>query len=47
MTTSTDTAAVRRAVVVDASPERAFDFFTQQIGAWWDPNKHLLGEPRV
>ena len=45
MTISTDTAAVRRAVVVDASPERAFDFFTRQIGAWWDPNKHLLGEP--
>jgi uncharacterized protein YndB with AHSA1/START domain len=37
--------AVRRSVVVDAPIDRAFRFFTHDIGAWWDPNKHLLAEP--
>ncbi len=45
MTTSTDTTTVRRSVVVDAPVERAFSFFTADIGAWWEPDKHLLGEP--
>lgn len=44
MTTDTNT-LVRRSVVVDASIDRAFAFFTRDIGAWWDPNKHLLTEP--
>ncbi|MGH7757802.1 MAG: SRPBCC family protein [Candidatus Dormibacteria bacterium] len=45
MTVSTDTTAVRRSVVVDAPIERAFVFFTRDIGAWWDADKHLLQEP--
>jgi uncharacterized protein YndB with AHSA1/START domain len=47
MTTDTNEAgtAVRRSVVVDAPIDRAFSFFTHDIGAWWDPNKHLLAEP--
>lgn len=47
MTTDTHdmSTVVRRSVVVDASPERAFRFFTSDIGAWWDPDKHLLAEP--
>ena len=44
MTTGTDTATVRRSAVVDVPIERAFSFFTQDIGKWWDPNHHLLGE---
>ena len=44
MTTETST-TVRRSVVVDAPIERAFRFFTNDIGAWWDPDKHLLAEP--
>lgn len=44
MTTTTDT-TVRRTIVVDASPDRAFTFFTRDIGQWWDANKHLLKEP--
>lgn len=44
MTTDTAT-TVRRSVVVDAPIERAFTFFTNDIGAWWDPDKHLLAEP--
>lgn len=47
MTANTDTTTVRRTVVVDAPIERAFEFFTRDIGAWWDPTHHLLGEPLV
>ena len=43
--TSTSTSTVRRSVVVDVSVERAFAFFTRDIGAWWDPDSHLLPEP--
>ncbi|MHB1533941.1 MAG: SRPBCC family protein [Acidimicrobiales bacterium] len=45
MTTNADTTTVRRSVVVDAPIERAFTFFTRDIGAWWDPGKHMLQEP--
>lgn len=40
-----DTTTVRRSVVVEAPIERAFNLFTRDIGAWWDSDKHLLGEP--
>ncbi len=36
---------VRRSVIVDVPADRAFTFFTRDIGAWWDEDKHLLGEP--
>lgn len=45
MTTGTDTTTVRRSIVVDVPVERAFSFFTEQIGEWWDPSHHLLAEP--
>lgn len=41
----TDATTVRRSIVVEVPVERAFRFFTDDIGAWWDPNKHLLAEP--
>lgn len=44
MTTTTDT-TVRRSIVVAAPVERAFTFFTRDIGRWWDADKHLLQEP--
>lgn len=44
MTTDTDT-SVRRSIVVDAPAERAFRFFTEDIGQWWNPDHHLLEEP--
>lgn len=47
MTTTPDTTTVRRYVVVEAPIERAFGFFTRDIGAWWDKDKHLLAEPLV
>ena len=40
----TDT-VVRRSIMVDATVDRAFEFFTLEIGKWWDPTKHLLQEP--
>ncbi len=42
--TNIDTQTVRRSVVVDAPIEHAFIFFTRDIGAWWDADKHLLTE---
>jgi uncharacterized protein YndB with AHSA1/START domain len=47
--------SVRVSIVVDAPPQRAFDFFTQHIGSWWSPDHHILEadlaemvfEPRV
>lgn len=45
MSINPDTTTVRRSVVVEAPIELAFSFFTRDIGAWWDSDKHLLGEP--
>lgn len=45
MTTDTETTIVRRSIVVEATIDRAFSFFTRDIGQWWDPDKHLLQEP--
>ena len=47
--------SVGTSVVVEASPERAFAVFTEEMGSWWDPDHHLLDsalaemifEPRV
>jgi len=47
--------SVGTSIVVEASPERAFAVFTEEIGSWWDPDHHLLDsalaemifEPRV
>jgi uncharacterized protein YndB with AHSA1/START domain len=51
---ATDT-AVQTSIVVDAPQERAFTFFTDDIGKWWPPEHHILEgdlaemvfEPRV
>jgi uncharacterized protein YndB with AHSA1/START domain len=45
MTTEADAMTVRRSVVVDAPIDRAFTFFTRDMGLWWDEDKHLLDEP--
>jgi uncharacterized protein YndB with AHSA1/START domain len=55
MTMQAADTSVGTSVVVEASPERAFAVFTEQIGSWWDPDHHLLDsapaemifEPRV
>jgi uncharacterized protein YndB with AHSA1/START domain len=42
MTTQTAGTAVRTSIVVAATPERAFDVFTADMGSWWPENHHLL-----
>lgn len=47
--------AVNSTVVVDAPIERAFSFFTDEIGSWWNADHHIIEaefaemvfEPRV
>ena len=39
-------ATVRKTVVVDATPARAFDFFTNGIDQWW-PKGHGIGASPV
>jgi uncharacterized protein YndB with AHSA1/START domain len=36
-------APVRRSVVVQASPDRAFEVFTARLGEWW-PKSHHIGK---
>ena len=38
------TATVRRSVVVQAPPERAFDVFTAGFSTWWPIESHHIGE---
>ena len=42
MTTQVSETAVRTSTTVEAPIERAFSVFTEGIGTWWDPAKHLL-----
>jgi uncharacterized protein YndB with AHSA1/START domain len=54
-TTDITGSTVRTSIVVDASPDRAFEVFTAEIGTWWPPEHHILQgelaemvfEPRV
>ena len=54
-TTQTESTTAHASIVVDVSPERAFETFTADIGSWWPPDHHILGgelaemvfEPRV
>ena len=36
---------VSTAVEVETSAERAFRVFTEEIGTWWDDDKHILEAP--
>jgi uncharacterized protein YndB with AHSA1/START domain len=38
---TTTTAEVRTAIVVPASPERAFEVFTSGLNGWWNREHHL------
>lgn len=38
---------VRRQIVVNAPPERAFQVFTERFGDFKPPEHNILGEPRV
>jgi uncharacterized protein YndB with AHSA1/START domain len=39
--------AVNKSLVVNCSPERAFEVFTREIGSWWPLQKHSIGEDKV
>lgn len=43
--TTTTIAPVVRSVEVDATPERAFDVFTRQLGKWWPTNFSIGASP--
>jgi uncharacterized protein YndB with AHSA1/START domain len=55
MTAQVTDTAVQTSIVVDAPQEKAFRFFTEDIGKWWPPEHHILDgelaemvfEPRV
>jgi uncharacterized protein YndB with AHSA1/START domain len=38
--------AVRREITVNATPERAFEVFTEQFDSWW-PRSHHIGEAEL
>jgi uncharacterized protein YndB with AHSA1/START domain/uncharacterized protein YciI len=41
------TAPIRREVIVNATPERAFRLFTDEIGEWWPARAHSVYEGSV
>ncbi len=45
MTTQPDPTSVSTEIDVDASAEHAFRVFTEQIGTWWDDDKHIMAAP--
>ncbi len=47
MSTSTTTEAIRKTVLVDFTPEEAFDLFTARIGSWWPVRSHSYGGEAV
>ena len=55
MTAQTTATSVTTSIVVEASIEKAFSVFTDDIGSWWTPEHHILQadlkemvfEPRV
>src|SRR3954452_20857588 len=38
--------AVRREITVDATPQRAFEVFTEGFDTWW-PRSHTIGEAEL
>jgi uncharacterized protein YndB with AHSA1/START domain len=43
--TDTQTTAVITSIVVDATPERAFEVFTEDMGSWWPKEHHIIEAP--
>ena len=40
-------APVHKTLVVNVSPERAFEVFTSEIGTWWPLSTHSIGEDKI
>src|SRR5438309_8569901 len=45
MTMQETASSVRESIVVNAPIERAFSFFTEDIGSWWSPDHHIIEAP--
>lgn len=45
MTTATAIAPVTRSIRVKATPEKAFKFFTENLGKWWPSNFSIGSSP--
>ena len=41
--TAAESKAVKKTITVEASPERAFEVFTDQVDTWW-PRSHHIGK---
>ena len=39
--------AVRKSLVVNCSPERAFEVFTREVGTWWPVHEHSIGGDKI
>jgi len=39
--------AVRKSIVVNCSPERAFEVFTREVGSWWPLNEYSIGGDEI
>jgi uncharacterized protein YndB with AHSA1/START domain len=45
MTTDTTPLSISATTTVEVPIEEAFRFFTEDIGAWWNPDHHLIEAP--
>ena len=46
--TQTSVEAVRKSLVVNCTPERAFEVFTREIGTWWPTHScHSIGGDKI
>ena len=43
----TSVEAVRKSLVVECSPERAFEVFTREIGTWWPVHEFKLADKDI
>lgn len=39
--------AVKQSLVVNYSPERAFEVFTREIGSWWPTSEYSIGGDKI
>ena len=37
--------AIRKQITVEVAQQRAFEVFTTQMGAWWNPDHHIGANP--
>jgi uncharacterized protein YndB with AHSA1/START domain len=45
--TQTSIEAVRKSIVVNCPPERAFEVFTREVGSWWPLHQYSIGEDKI